>query len=137
MNAVLMNGVTYNGFGNVSKSEIRIRENKKWRMQIVRRQRMMLAAFIAVISIMAISFSASLLIKAQDNNFEPVCKYYTVAGVHAGDTLWTMALKYYSEDNYDSYDAFIDEILKINHLNSAEDLKAGENVVIPYYDIYR
>jgi hypothetical protein len=137
MKAVLMDGITYNGFGKVSQSEIRIRENRKWRMEVVRRQRIVLASFIAAVAFMAILFSASLMIKAQDNTYEPTCKYYTVANVHAGDTLWVMAQKYYSEENYKNYDAFITEICKINHLESPEDLKAGENVVIPYYDVYK
>ena len=137
MNRVFMNGITYNGFGKISQSEIRIRENRNWRMQIVRRQRMVLAAMIAIIAFVVISFSASIMIKAEDNTYEPTCKYYKVVNVHGGDTLWTMAQQYYSEVNYKNYDAFISEICRINHLESPEQLKAGENVVIPYYDIYR
>ena len=137
MNRVLMDGVTYDSFGKLSQREIRIRENKKRRMQVVKRQRMALAAIIAAIAFTVISFSASIMIKAEDNTYEPTCKYYTVANVHAGDTLWTMADEYYSEDHYKNYDAFISEICRINHLESPKELKAGENVVIPYYDIYK
>ncbi|MCR5557633.1 MAG: LysM peptidoglycan-binding domain-containing protein [Butyrivibrio sp.] len=137
MNTIAMDNRAYNGYGYYSRSEMRIRANRKWRMQIVRRQRIALAVSIAVVLSIVIFFAASIMIKAQNNGIEPMVKYYTVAMVHGGDTLESLAKESFSSDHYDSFDAYINEILRINHLDDPEDLKAGENVVIPYYDIYR
>ena len=137
MNTIAMENRVYNGYGYYSRSEMRIRANKKWRMQVVRRQRLVLAAFLAVVLSILMSFAASIMIKAQNNDAEPMVKYYTVTMVHGGDTLESLAKDSFSEDHYDSFDAYINEILRINHLDAPEDLKAGENVVIPYYDVYK
>ena len=135
MNTIAMNNRTYNGY--YSRSEMRIRANRKWRMQVVRRQRLVLAAFLAVVLSIIMSFTASIMIKAQNNDMEPTVKYYTVKVVHGGDTLESIAKPMFSEEHYKSFDAYINEILRINHLDAPEDLKAGENVVIPYYDVYK
>lgn len=137
MNTIAMDNRAYNGYGYYSRSEMRIRANRKWRMQIVRRQRIALAVSIAVVLSIVIFFAASIMIKAQNNGTEPMVKYYTVAMVHGGDTLESLAKASFSEDHYDSFDAYINEIMRINHLDAPEDLKAGENVVIPYYDVYK
>ena len=137
MNATVLNGRTYNGFGDCSISEIRRRENRKWRREVVRRQRIVLSAFIAVILSIIISFGVSIMINAKSNDSAPMVKYYTVTTVHAGDTLEGLAKERFSKEHYESFDAYINEILRINHLDAPEDLKAGENVVIPYYDIYK
>ena len=120
-----------------SKSEVRIRANKIRRREIVRRQKIVLAVIIAVLLSIIISFGASIMIKAQNNDTEPMVKYYTVAVVHGGDTLESLAKKHYSEEHYKNFEAYMNEIMKINHLDAPEELKAGENVVIPYYDIYK
>ena len=64
-------------------------------------------------------------------------KYYAVVNVHAGDTLESLSKERFDKDHYDSFESYINEILRINHLDNPEDLKAGENVIIPYYDVYK
>jgi hypothetical protein len=141
MNAAVLDGRFDGRFvdatDSFSRSERRIRENRKWRMQIVRRQRIALGTIIAVILSAVLFIGATLMIKAQNNDTAPVVKYYTVVNVHAGDTLESLSKERFSEDHYDSFESYINEILRINHLDSPEDLKAGENVIIPYYDVYK
>ena len=141
MNAAVLDGRfdgrIVNATDSFSRSERRIRENRKWRREIVRRQRIALGVVVAVILSAVFFIGASLMIKAQNNDTVPVVKYYAVVSVHAGDTLESLSKERFAEDNYDSFESYINEILRINHLDNPEDLKAGENVIIPYYDVYK
>lgn len=62
----------------------------------------------------------------------PTYKYYTSITVDQGDTLWGLADEYMS-DEYDNVYEYMDEIVSINHLTSADSLKAGSTICIPYY----
>ena len=141
MNAAVLDGRfdgrIVNATDSFSRSERRICENRKWRREIVRRQRIALGVVVAVILSAVLFIGASLMIKAQNNDTVPVVKYYAVVNVHAGDTLEGLSKERFAEDHYDSSESYINEILRINHLDNPEDLKAGENVIIPYYDVYK
>ncbi|MBE5832334.1 MAG: hypothetical protein E7306_11430 [Butyrivibrio sp.] len=136
MNAAMLDGRMINRADYFSMSEVRIRQNKKRRMEIVRRQRIVLGVLITVILSSLIFIGGTLMIKAQNSDTAPIVKYYTVVNVHGGDTLESLSKVRFSEEHYDSFDAYINEILRINHLEKPEDLKAGENVIIPYYDVF-
>lgn len=119
-----------------SYSELRIAANKERRLKIVRRQRM-IAAFIATFFVtLTVFFGTTLLSEAQNEDYVPMCKYYKVVVVHAGDTLNSIANKYFAEDEYRNFEAYTSEICRINHLDSADEIKAGENVIVPYYAEY-
>jgi LysM repeat protein len=137
MNAMVMDNRTYNGYDYFSRSEMRIRANKKRRMEIVRRQRVFLGAMVAMLLALIVSLGTTVIIKAQNNDTAPEVKYYTVQMVHSGDTLESLAKERFSKEHYVSFEAYLNEIMRINHLDAPEDLMAGENVVIPYYDVYR
>ena len=126
-------------YEELSPSEQRIMLNKKRRLKIVRRQRLiLLAAVIAVVFLfMSMFMKMSLVLSAQSRDITPTCKYYKVVSVHAGDTLESLATKYYANDKYGDFSSYISEICSINHLDDPDVIKAGENVVIPYYDEYR
>ena len=70
---------------------------------------------------------------ATSDAYEPEFKYYKSVTVHSGDTIWDIAQEYYSEDNYSSFNSYLYEIISLNRLDSEGTLKAGENVIIPYY----
>lgn len=59
-------------------------------------------------------------------------KYYKSIVVESGDSLYSIANKYYSAD-YDSIENFIYEIKKVNGLRS-DYICQGRYLTIPYYD---
>lgn len=58
-------------------------------------------------------------------------KYYTSIEIEDGSTLWEIAHKYMTEE-YESPEAYIQEIKQINHLDS-DVIYEGSYLCIPYY----
>ncbi len=110
--------------------ELRIAENKKRRLKIVRCQRITLA-LISFLIVFGIAFIfATLLLQAHDTDM--TYKYYTQIDVLAGDTLDSIADKYLtgSEDTRQHY---INEIIATNHLDEEGRILSGTSIVVPYY----
>lgn len=63
----------------------------------------------------------------QPENF----KYYTSIQIENGDTLWSIANEYIS-DEYESIQEYIDEVKCINQLGP-DDIHAGQYLTVPYY----
>ena len=75
----------------------------------------------------------SFLSKAKENvNNDTTCKYYANIEIQPGDTLWELADEYMDE-NYDSKDAYIKEVLAINSLASENHIVSGQYLVMPYF----
>ena len=127
----------YNDPRFLSKSEIRIRENKKRRQRIVRRQKLILVLGIAVILFVLLFLNHTLMTSAQNDNYVPKCKYYKVVTVHAGDNVSKIAGDYYDADHYENFENYVSEICSINQLSDSNLIKAGENLVVPYYSDFR
>ena len=62
---------------------------------------------------------------------EVMTKYYTSIRVESGDTLWSIASDYIT-DEYKDMNEYIHEICSINHIFKDE-IYAGEYLIIPYY----
>ncbi|MDO4492161.1 MAG: LysM peptidoglycan-binding domain-containing protein [Lachnospiraceae bacterium] len=58
-------------------------------------------------------------------------KYYTSIQVKSGDTLWSIADEYITEE-YSSINRYIKEVQKINHLEGTT-IITGSTLVVPYY----
>lgn len=58
-------------------------------------------------------------------------KIYTSVQVEEGDSLWSIAKTYYTED-FDDYNELIDEIKTINNMSS-DTIKVGCYIIVPYY----
>ena len=110
--------------------EIRIEENRKRRLRIVRRQRIILAFVIAVIVFAFAFLGTKLVLSAHSGNIR--FKYYTSITVHSDDTLSSIAEDYISSE-YKNADSYIREVCAINHLDEEGTIYAGENLVVPYY----
>lgn len=117
----------------LSKSELRIMANKKRRLRIVRRQKMMLLLALTILVLIAVFWKSTLNLSAQEDTFVPECKYYKVITVRSGESVWNIARENYSEKNYSGFDSYVTEICRINRLTDAESLQAGENLIVPYY----
>lgn len=53
--------------------------------------------------------------------------------IEKGDSLWTIARKYYTEEN-ESMNVYINEIKTCNHLSSNV-IKEGQYLIVPYYTV--
>lgn len=58
-------------------------------------------------------------------------KYFTSVEVNAGDTLWEIAQDYKTAE-YPSTQAYVKEVMEINHL-SDETITTGCYLMVPYY----
>ncbi len=110
--------------------ELKIAENKKRRMKIVRRQRILLALVIAVVVFTAVFLGTTLVLQANSGGNR--IKYYTQVTVAYGDTLTDIAGRYISED-YRNEESYINEVCSINHLEDQDKLLAGTTIIVPYY----
>ena len=126
--ASLYNNPRYN-----SESEIRIQKNKIRRQRIVRRQFMLLGLSIALVVFLFILMGTSIMSSAQSDDYQPEFKYYKTVTVHSNETLWNIADGNFSSDNYDSLNAYMGEICKINAISDPNSIKAGEAIIIPYF----
>ena len=57
-------------------------------------------------------------------------KYYTEVRVERGDTLWSIADRFMTEE-YISRKAYVHEVQKINNLGC--ELQYGQRILVPYY----
>lgn len=63
----------------------------------------------------------------EDNTY----KYYTSIQIEPGDSLWSIASQYISEE-YDSMQDYVDEVKSLNGLGDDE-IHSGQFLIIPYY----
>lgn len=106
---------------------------KRLRRQIVMRRRIMclcMACFLMIIG--AVSYK-SIKSNAQTDSEDINFKYYTRITVEYGETLWDIANDYIDYEQYKDKEEYIHEVCHINHLDAADDIKAGQYLVVPYY----
>lgn len=73
---------------------------------------------------------------AKEENSTPNYKYYTSIKIENGDTLWSIAERYISNEYESIYD-YIRELKKMNNLSN-DNIVAGENITVAYYsDVYK
>ena len=123
----------YNDPRYFSRSEVRIRNNRIRRQRIFRRQIILLGLTLALFIFVFILFTSSIMADAQSDEFTPSFKYYKTVTVHSDDTLWDIARENYSSEGYNSINEYVAEICTVNAISDASDLKAGENLIVPYY----
>ena len=59
-------------------------------------------------------------------------KYYTSICIESGQTLWDISGIYCTAE-YKDRDAYINEVMRLNHLTSTE-IHSGSYLILPYYD---
>lgn len=117
----------------VSKWDVRIRDNKKKRNAEIRKhifQLIFAAGFICIV----LFFINSMISEAGDAKEEDISvKCYKNICVEQGETLTSIARTYADEVHYETIDSYIQEVVYMNHLKSADDISAGFYLIIPYY----
>ena len=113
-------------------SEYRSRRRKEKRIKQLRRRIFMFVLTVVLVLTMTISYGA-ILSEATTKDDVVYYKYYTSIEVQYGDSLWSIADEYASEQ-YASRKEYINEVKEINHLKE-EALVAGQYLVIPYYSL--
>ena len=83
-----------------------------------------------ILSAALIQFSAD-NIGAQSDISRMTYKYYTSHYIERGESLWTIAQQYITDD-YASVDTYISEIREINGLHGTK-LQQGSHICVPYY----
>lgn len=78
------------------------------------------------------SIALSFTLKATASESHEKYKYFKSVQIQTGDTLWSIADEYVSEE-YASKEAYIKEVKEMNALTSNE-IHSGNYLVIPYYD---
>ena len=70
-------------------------------------------------------------VRAQAASAEVTQKYYTSIQINSGDTLWSIAEDYITED-YRDMNEYIDEVCSINKI-CRDEIHAGAYITVPYY----
>ncbi|MCD8120240.1 MAG: LysM peptidoglycan-binding domain-containing protein [Lachnospiraceae bacterium] len=92
----------------------------------------LLAAFAVLIFALFLSANFGNIANAAEGTDDVEYKYYTTITVEKGDTLWDLAIEYYSEKYYDSVSDYVDEVKTINGLKS-DTIHEGAKLVIVYF----
>jgi LysM repeat protein len=70
--------------------------------------------------------------KAMAEESAPSYKYYTSITIQEGDSLWSIAGDYIT-DQYKDRNAYMKEVMDLNHISNPSQVHAGEHLTIPYY----
>lgn len=110
----------------------RLQRMEKRRKQVfIQKLFLFMAAFIVVFCL-SISLGSNFAEAQEDaGNVHTVRKYYKSIELRSGDTLWDIAREYMDE-NYDSIDDYIKELMEINGLTS-DQIQEGRYLTVSYY----
>lgn len=122
---------------NYRVNEMTDREYRAYKRQCrIRRERrrkvFTLFLTVCLIVICAGSYH-SIVSSAKSGSDDIAFKYYTDITVAAGDTLWDIADEYIDYEQYKDKDSYITEVRSINHIAEDASIRAGQNLIVPYY----
>ena len=104
------------------------KSNRRQREMEQKRMAVLFCSIVAVVMICSILFGT---INTQAAPAEVTTKYYTSIQIESGDTLWSIASEYMTDEYIDIND-YIEEICTINHI-SKDEIHMGKYIVVPYY----
>ena len=112
--------------------ELKIRRNRVRRQRQLRRR--MVASVAALIIIVFSSFGlTTFLSRAQETPEKAMVKHYTSVMMPYGSSLSELSEEYIDVNYYKSINEYINEVMFINHISDAENIQAGEYLIMPYY----
>lgn len=104
----------------------------KRRKQLAKRKMFFLLVAVFVITVGSIVFG-SIFSSAKDSAADiPQYKYYKSITIEQGDSLWSIAEEYCTDD-YEDTREYVDELIQLNSLTS-ETIHTGQHLLVAYYD---
>ncbi len=97
------------------------------------RQRKCLAGAASALAALGLILICSMSYQGIRSNASDGFKYYTDVTVGVGESLWEISEHYYDESHYADRADYISEVCSINHLEDADDITAGQTLIVPYY----
>lgn len=97
-----------------------------------RRKCFMVMMTVCLVVLGTVSYQA-IQSSANTGDEEIMFKYYTNITVAYGDSLWEIADEYIDYHQYKDKEAYIAEVRSINHIDEDSAIRAGQNLVVPYY----
>lgn len=121
-------------------SDMTDRELRCYRRQLRRQQKRrhkfmtvaMAVMTVCLVMVCAICYH-SIRSSANSGGEDVAFKYYTSITVEAGETLWEIADEYIDYSQYKDKNAYIAEVVHINHLGDDAALCSGQRITVPYY----
>lgn len=111
--------------------EYRIYKRNIRRRREIKRRLVLFAATVFLTFICAVSYHS---IKSSANSGDGMnFKYYTTITVQSGETLWSIADDYIDYSQYKNKNAYISEVMSINHIADASGIISGQKLTVPYY----
>lgn len=117
---------------SMTDRELRAYKRLRRRRRQILNRLLVAALSLCIISGGALSYRA-LHSSADTGAEETRFKYYTNVSVAYGETLWKLAEEYMDEEMYQDKNAYISEVVSINHLENSDSLKEGQCLIVPYY----
>lgn len=123
---------TYKNVNEMTDRELR---SYKRRLRIQRERRRKFFMVLMTICLVVFGTVSYQSIKSSANTGEDeiMFKYYTAVTVSYGETLWEIADEYIDYDQYEDKETYIAEVRSINHIGEDSAIRAGQNLVVPYY----
>ncbi|MDD3367566.1 MAG: LysM peptidoglycan-binding domain-containing protein [Lachnospiraceae bacterium] len=110
--------------------ERQIRNKRIKRARTLKRN--MILTFMTICFVFIIGFTIDGFRSNAKDNQAVSYKYYTTITVENGDNLWAIANTYADQEHYESTEQYINEVVKMNHLQD-EQIYSGDTLCIPYY----
>jgi len=117
----------------ISKWDARIRNNKRRRNAEIRRHIFLSIFAIIIICIMIFGINNMISKAGAAKEEELFFKYYKSICVEQGETLASIARAYADQAHYEDHNKYIQEVVYMNHLENADDIREGAYLIIPYY----
>lgn len=102
----------------------------KMNRRVVERNRILVSVGITMIFVLLIVFLFTMQSNAKQDH--EIYTYYTSVEVHPGDSLWSLAATYCDADANLDYEAYMDEVRRLNHL-SDDEIHSDSYLIVPYY----
>lgn len=122
----------YNSGNHKQRAAVQHKVQKQNKKTVRGITRFFLTCMVVAAAVLVLLFSNKNVTSADVTGTEvPLTKYYKSITIQSGDTLWDIAKTYKSGD-YKNTQAYVDEIMQINHLPS-DRIVSGQKLVIAYF----
>ncbi len=123
----------YNDPRFYDESRLRTINNRIRRERQLRRRVTTFVVITAVVLFLTLFLSYSFLSDASADTDHVQYRYYSTVTVTTGDSVWSIASENIDRMHYRSVDEYVQDIASVNRISPDAKLKAGTNLIVPYY----